>query len=146
MRKIILTLIIASSTVLYFGCNSSQSKSKEVAQENHDGNNHETTDHDGHSHEITKTATTANFVVYGNCGMCKTRIEETAMNVEGVTKSEWNKETKVLELTFAENTNVENIQKAIAEAGHDNGEFKADDDVYAALPSCCHYRENAKTH
>ena len=90
--------------------------------------------------------TETSFGVKGNCGMCKSRIEETAMNNKGVEKAEWNKETKVLTLQYAENTDVKVIQEAIAEAGHDNGTFKADDKIYEALPGCCHYRESPKTH
>lgn len=164
MKRIILSLILVSSTVLYFGCNGTQSKKGEVATENHDGHDHSAeghshdseaaheghehaaTEHEGHSHDVTMTATTASFVVHGNCGMCKTRIEETAMGIEGVEKAEWNKETKVLDLAYAENTVVKSIQEAIAEAGHDNGTFKADDKIYEALPGCCHYRESPKTH
>jgi periplasmic mercuric ion binding protein len=37
--------------------------------------------------------------VYGNCEMCKTRIEKAA-KIEGVKKGEWNEETKMLVLTL----------------------------------------------
>jgi len=87
----------------------------------------------------------AKIKVNGNCGMCKTRIEKAALEVKGVSKAEWNKETHELALTFNENkTNVETVQKAIAKVGHDTGKFKADDKVYNALPGCCKYDRGDK--
>lgn len=80
------------------------------------------------------------FEVKGNCGMCKTRIEKASKSVDGVTKADWNKETKVLEVSFDESkATVEKIQKAIASVGHDTPMHKAPDEVYNALPGCCKY-------
>ena len=39
---------------------------------------------------------TEKFKVYGNCGMCESRIEKAAKTVDGVTAADWNKETKIL--------------------------------------------------
>ena len=87
---------------------------------------------------------TEEFKVYGNCGMCKTRIEKAAKAVEGVTFAEWNKDTKMAKVSFnADKTNVLKIQEAIAKVGHDTDNFKADDKVYEKLPGCCLY-ERAK--
>jgi hypothetical protein len=36
---------------------------------------------------------------------------------------------------------LETVQKAIAGAGHDTELFKAGDEMYNALPACCHYRK-----
>jgi len=87
---------------------------------------------------------TEEFKVYGNCGMCKTRIEKAAKTVEGVTLAEWNKDTKMAKVSFdANKTNVLKIQEAIANVGHDTDKYKADDKVYEKLPACCLY-ERAK--
>ena len=76
----------------------------------------------------------------GNCGMCETRIEKAAKSVEGVSKADWNKETKVLEVTFDDaKTSVDKIEVAVAKAGHDTPHHKAADDVYNKLPDCCKY-------
>jgi len=84
------------------------------------------------------------FVVAGNCDMCKTRIEKTAKTVDGVTAADWNKETKMLELTFSgDKADVKAVQKAVAAAGHDNEAFKAEDAVYDKLPACCKYERMA---
>lgn len=83
---------------------------------------------------------TKEFKVYGNCGMCETRIEKAAMAVEGVTTADWNKETKMIKVTFdSETSNVHKIHMAIAKVGHDTEMHKADDKVYDALHGCCKY-------
>jgi len=80
------------------------------------------------------------FVVAGNCGMCETRIEKAAKEVEGVTEADWNKETKMLEVTFSgDEADVKAVQKAVATVGHDTEAFKAEDSVYDKLPACCKY-------
>jgi len=84
----------------------------------------------------TKTETVK---VSGNCDMCKARIEKAA-KVNGITRADWNKSTKVL--TFSYDPSIvtnDAIQKRIAAAGHDTEKFKADDNVYERLPACCHY-------
>ncbi len=88
---------------------------------------------------------TETFKVYGNCDMCKDRIEKAAESVDGVTAADWNKETKMLEVSFdASKTDTKIIRKAIAKAGHDTLLEKAPDEVYAALPQCCHYKRAPK--
>ena len=83
---------------------------------------------------------TEKFKVYGNCGMCEKRIEKAATSVEGVTEADWNKETKMLEVTFdTEKTKTYEIQKAVADVGHDTEIIKAKDEVYDELPGCCKY-------
>lgn len=90
---------------------------------------------------------TEKFDVKGNCGMCEKRIEKAALSVEGVSKADWNKESKQVELTFNdEKTSVGKVQKAIAEAGHDTKMHKAENEVYNKLPACCKYdRTEAQT-
>ena len=78
--------------------------------------------------------------VYGNCGMCKDRIEKATKSVEGVTNANWNKETKILEVSFdASKVKVDDIHKAVAKVGHDTDKEKANDEAYKNLPGCCHY-------
>jgi copper chaperone CopZ len=83
--------------------------------------------------------------VYGNCGMCKNRIEKT-LKLEGVTSAAWSPETKLLIISYdtAKISNDE-IQKKIAAVGHDTEKYVADDEVYSKLPGCCLYkRKNSK--
>lgn len=86
------------------------------------------------------SAKTEVFDVNGKCDMCKARIEKTA-KVTGVSKAEWNKQTKKLTLTYdPSKVKTDDILKALAAVGHDNVKYKADDKVYAKLPGCCKYR------
>lgn len=85
---------------------------------------------------------TEKIKVYGNCGMCESRIEKAVKAVDGVTAADWNKETKMLDVTFDDSkVKVDDIHKAVAKVGHDTDKVKADDKVYAALHGCCHYRK-----
>ncbi|MGM0407867.1 MAG: heavy-metal-associated domain-containing protein, partial [Bacteroidota bacterium] len=75
--------------------------------------------------------------------MCKDRIEEAALSLQGVSEAEWSEETKVLHVTFDHSkVKLADIHKKIAEAGHDTELEKAPDDVYEALPACCLYRDS----
>lgn len=83
--------------------------------------------------------------IFGNCGMCKSRIEK-AGNIKDVATVQWNKVTKVATLTYdADKTNPDEILKQIALAGHDNQKFPASDMVYEDLPGCCQYDREAKS-
>lgn len=83
---------------------------------------------------------TEKFKVYGNCGMCESRIEKAAKSVEGVSAADWDKETKMIVVTFDDaKTDVHKVHMAIAAAGHDTDMHRAKDEVYEKLPSCCHY-------
>lgn len=84
---------------------------------------------------------TEEFKVSGNCSMCKTRIEKAAKSVEGVSEADWDKETKMITVTYDNSkTDVHKIHKAITLVGHDTEIYKADDKTYKALPKCCQYR------
>ena len=88
---------------------------------------------------------TEKFKVYGNCGMCETRIEKAAKTVDGVSKADWNKETKMIEVTFDDaKTDVHKVHMAIAKVGHDTEMHKAKDEVYSELPGCCKYDRTAE--
>ncbi|MGQ8336717.1 heavy-metal-associated domain-containing protein [Sunxiuqinia sp. A32] len=86
---------------------------------------------------------TVKFEVKGNCGMCEKRIEKAANSVEGVSLADWDKKTKMIEVTFEESeTDIHRVQKAIAMVGHDTPLHKSGDDVYEKLPRCCKYDRN----
>ncbi len=88
---------------------------------------------------------TKTFKVYGNCGMCKKRIEKAATGVKGTTTADWDQKTKMMKVVFdSDSTNLETIEKAIAKVGHDTDKVKANDKTYAALPGCCKYERPAK--
>lgn len=88
----------------------------------------------------------AQFTVYGNCGMCKSRIEK-AVTIKGVRYAKWNKSTKMLTVAYTTpGMTVDSLQRRLAAVGHDTETYKAPDSVYAALPACCLYRGGSSTH
>jgi len=81
--------------------------------------------------------------VYGNCGMCKSRIEKAAKSVEGVSKATWDATENVLTVKYDETrTTVSKIEEAVAKVGHDTDNVKADDKTYNSLPGCCQYERH----
>lgn len=89
---------------------------------------------------VFASSKTEKFKVYGNCGMCESRIEKAAESVDGVESADWNKETKMIEITYDESiTDSDKIQLVIAGVGHDTEDYKAKDEVYNELPGCCQY-------
>ena len=89
---------------------------------------------------LAQSGKTEKFEVAGNCGMCETRIEKAANSVDGVSSADWDKETKMIEVSFdPEKSDLHKIHQAIAKVGHDTKMHKAADDVYNGLPGCCKY-------
>ncbi len=79
--------------------------------------------------------------VYGNCEMCKARIERAAF-VKGVTSAKWSSGTKLLIVQYKPNkVSKESIERSILNVGHDLENKKAEDSIYEKLHSCCKYRD-----
>lgn len=93
------------------------------------------------SHETKDVAFTEDTAtVAGNCGMCKTRIETTALNQPGVKSAEWTVDSQILKVSFDANiTSMKEILKTIAAVGHDSEQAKATQEVYDNLHGCCQY-------
>ena len=92
--------------------------------------------------EKSKKVVTADIKVYGNCGMCKARIE-TALDTKGVKQAKWDPTTKNLNVVYVPSKITEQqICDIVASVGHDTDKSKAKDDVYAKLPFCCLYRDH----
>ena len=110
----------------------------------HDMNHHENPDHNTAKNiQTEKKANTEQSIisVQGLCEICKSRIEKAAKSVNGVILATWNEKSKQLQLNFdPTKTSINEISKAIANAGHDTNKYKAPNAVYDALPSCCKYR------
>jgi len=87
------------------------------------------------------TVTTATLSVKGNCGECKERIENAA-DIKGVKICKWDEDTQVATITFdSKKVTLEQIEKAIAKAGHETAHEKANDTAYKGLPDCCKYKQ-----
>jgi copper chaperone CopZ len=87
----------------------------------------------------SKNTQTETFKVWGNCGMCKKTIEK-SLKTKGVSKAEWNMETKMMTVVFnPKKISLAQIHKKIASVGYDTELERASDDVYNKLHGCCKY-------
>lgn len=77
--------------------------------------------------------------VWGNCGMCETRIEKAAKHA-GALSADWNAETQMLTVSYDEtNASLSTIESKIASAGHDTKNKTASKEAYNKLHGCCQY-------
>lgn len=82
---------------------------------------------------------TESITIYGNCGMCKDRIEN-ALDIVGVKNANWNIEAKVLRVVYnPSKISLEEIQRVCAKAGHASENTQVDASVYNNLHHCCKY-------
>jgi len=85
------------------------------------------------------------FGVRGNCGMCKSTIEEAASSVEGVAKANWDVDLKKIKISLLnDKTNIMSIHEAIALSGYDTDKVSGNLDTYNNLPGCCQYDHEMK--
>lgn len=85
------------------------------------------------------------FFVNGKCGMCKSRIEKTLLNMEGIALANWDQKSKTVTVTYDPKTvKKNNMQKAVAAAGHDTKNTIATDEDYNNLPPCCNYKREVQ--
>ncbi len=77
--------------------------------------------------------------VWGNCGMCKSKIEKAA-KAAGATFASWNEDSKLLKVSYnPAKSSSEKIQQSIARTGYDTQDFLADAKAYKKLDACCQY-------
>ena len=84
------------------------------------------------------------FKVYGNCGMCKTTIEN-ALHIPSVKAVNWNPDTKILKIKFDESQiSLDSLHKRIIAVGYDTDQYSTSDTAYASLHKCCKYERKKK--
>lgn len=85
--------------------------------------------------------------VYGNCSMCKAKIEKAA-NQKNISKAVWDENNALAIISYDSTKTTKGIiLKKIAAAGYDNESFSAPAAAYRKLPGCCHYdRAKKKLH
>lgn len=89
--------------------------------------------------QAQSTVITSTVLVKGNCDECKERIENAA-DIKGVKNAVWSEEKQALTVTFdSKKVNLEQIETAIAKAGHETANHKANLKAYKGLPDCCKY-------
>jgi periplasmic mercuric ion binding protein len=129
----ILSVLMASATI---SCSGGQQSGNQ-----HDHSTLNQHDHARQSGQASVAALKAEtFKVNGNCSMCEERIEAAALSVAGVGSADWDNNSKIIEIALDESkTNVHEVHKAIAKAGHDTEMHKANDADYNRLHTCCKY-------
>ncbi len=91
-----------------------------------------------------KNSQTASLKVYGNCDMCKAKIEK-AGTQKGISKTTWDEKTDMATITYdTKKTITDAVLKKIALAGYDSDNFLAPDAAYNSLPACCKYERVKK--
>ena len=87
-----------------------------------------------------KKIVASQFMVYGNCEMCKKTIEKAALSIRGVKMAKWDVPTNQLSLLYSRRkVEILDIHNAIAKSGYSSYEIKAKEEDYNKLPICCQY-------
>jgi copper chaperone CopZ len=80
------------------------------------------------------------FIVGGECGMCKRTIEGAVNSLTGIQAVNWDVESKMLTVSYNPKAlTVQTIQEKIASVGYDAGTVQATDEAYNNLHGCCQY-------
>ena len=83
---------------------------------------------------------TVTFKVYGNCGMCKSKIEGALKGVKGIAAASWDMKKLMMTVTYnPKKIELNDIHKKIAAVGYDTENVKAKTEVYNKLHFCCKY-------
>lgn len=97
------------------------------------------------NHIFAQTIKKETIKVWGNCSMCKAKIEKAARSA-GASTANWSEDTKELKVSYAVNkTSNTRIQQAIAKTGYDTQDFTADNSAYEKLHQCCQYERKDAT-
>ena len=100
---------------------------------------------DDYSSPITDSASSEVFKVYGNCSMCKKTIEGALIDVDGIYAADWNTDSKMITVSYEKGSiTLDDMKKRIAAVGYDTDRFKAEDEVYNNLHTCCQYERPEK--
>jgi len=77
------------------------------------------------------------------CNSCVAHVEAALKEVEGVSATKINLESKIAQVSFdPAMTNLAAMEKAITMAGYDANEAKSDSVAYAELDACCKIPES----
>jgi len=83
---------------------------------------------------------TETFKVFGNCGMCKRKIESAASEVEGIQYANWDVASKAMTVKYKPGAvQLDDLKAKIAAVGYDSETHRAPDEAYNSLHGCCQY-------
>lgn len=89
---------------------------------------------------MAQSSITETFRVYGNCGMCKKKIEGSLKDATSVSVASWDMDAKMMTVTFDPKAiTLDDIKSRIAAVGYDSDTHRAKDEVYNNLHGCCKY-------
>ena len=72
--------------------------------------------------------------------MCKSKIEKTAKQIDGVKSAKWSLASQKIMIKYNnKETSLDEIQSTIASVGYDTEKYKAKDEIYNKLHHCCKY-------
>lgn len=78
------------------------------------------------------------------CGSCEVTIKKAVEKVEGVSSVTVDGKKQTVQVKYADGaTDVKQIEKAIAMAGYQANDKKADPEAYKNLPDCCKVESGA---
>ena len=87
----------------------------------------------------------ASFGVRGNCGMCKSTIENSTKKLKGVKSADWDQNSRQIVVSYDSTLQSEDdIHQAIANSGYDTDQVIANEEAYNNLPGCCQYDRTQK--
>ena len=91
------------------------------------------------------TKKTETIKVYGNCDMCKEKIEGSLKKKDGIISKRWDSKTLMLSVTYDDSKiNIKQIGQKMADVGYDNEHATAKDETYNKLHHCCQYERPKK--
>jgi periplasmic mercuric ion binding protein len=80
------------------------------------------------------------FKVFGNCGMCESKIEGAVKDKKGVYSADWNQKSKKMTISYdSKKISLNQLKQLIADAGYDTQSHRAKDKTYNGLHGCCKY-------
>ncbi len=84
------------------------------------------------------------FKVYGNCGMCKNKIENCLKENDGIVFRKYDIKGQMLEVKYdPKKITIKEIGQKVANVGYDNQYATASDENYNNLHQCCQYNRPA---
>lgn len=83
------------------------------------------------------------FWVRGNCEMCKSKIEQTLEDSDGVAEAEYDLASNMVTIGFDSTlTSEKDLHKVVANVGYETKQAAADMGAYQLLPRCCLKKED----
>ena len=95
----------------------------------------------GRKKEKIEATASEQLIVHGKCGMCKARIENAMLQLDGVESALWIQNKELLTVEYDPSlVTLSAFYKASVAIGHDTEKLQTSEEAYNSLPACCHYK------